>query len=60
MRRLTLVLPREETGQAAVEIVASDNGPGLAPEILNRLFQPFASTKTHGMGDRPRDLPNHR
>lgn len=33
-----------------LEIVVSDNGPGLAPEIVGRLFQPFASTKPVGMG----------
>jgi two-component system sensor kinase FixL len=33
-----------------VDIVVSDNGPGLAPEIEQRLFQPFASTKAGGMG----------
>ncbi len=27
-----------------------DNGPGLAPEIAERLFQPFVSTKPTGMG----------
>jgi two-component system sensor kinase FixL len=27
-----------------------DNGPGLAPDIAERLFQPFLSTKPTGMG----------
>jgi signal transduction histidine kinase/ligand-binding sensor domain-containing protein len=27
-----------------------DNGPGLAPEVLGRLFQPYVTTKSHGMG----------
>jgi two-component system sensor kinase FixL len=35
---------------AGVEITVSDNGPGIPPEIRNRLFQPFASTKANGMG----------
>lgn len=34
----------------AVEITVRDDGPGLAAEIAARLFQPFASTKPHGMG----------
>ncbi len=34
----------------AVEITVADNGPGLSPEIAPRLFQPFVSTKPHGMG----------
>jgi len=28
-----------------VSIGVSDNGPGVAPEVLDRLFRPFASTK---------------
>jgi len=28
----------------------SDNGPGLDPEIAARLFQPFNSSKSEGMG----------
>jgi two-component system sensor kinase FixL len=31
-------------------IEVTDNGPGLAPEIAERLFQPFVSTKPTGMG----------
>jgi PAS domain S-box-containing protein len=34
--------PRHEAG-AMVEII--DNGPGIAPEIRDRLFQPFFTTK---------------
>jgi len=33
-----------------VELAISDNGPGIAPEIMPRLFQPFASTKSSGFG----------
>jgi two-component system, LuxR family, sensor kinase FixL len=27
-----------------------DTGPGIAPEIMDRLFQPFVTTKPQGMG----------
>ena len=27
-----------------------DNGPGIPPELQEQMFQPFSSTKAHGMG----------
>ena len=33
-----------------VESIISDSGPGLPPEIVSRLFQPFITTKEKGMG----------
>lgn len=33
-----------------VEIVVEDDGPGLDPRILERLFEPFATTKPPGEG----------
>ena len=33
-----------------VVLSISDNGPGLAPAVRDRLFQPFFSTKTAGKG----------
>jgi two-component system sensor kinase FixL len=33
-----------------VEVCVSDNGPGLAPEIVQQLFQPFQTNKQKGMG----------
>ena len=34
----------------AVRIEIEDNGPGVAPDILERLFEPFETTKRRGMG----------
>ena len=34
----------------SVELVVEDNGPGIADEIREKLFLPFATTKDHGMG----------
>lgn len=33
-----------------VELSVEDTGPGLAPEVAAQLFQPFVTTKKHGMG----------
>ncbi len=35
---------------AGVEMSVSDNGPGIAQEIQQRLFQPFQTTKSTGFG----------
>ncbi len=35
---------------AGAQITVSDNGPGLPPEVLARLFRPFTSTRRDGMG----------
>ncbi|MDB5409571.1 MAG: fixL, partial [Rhodospirillales bacterium] len=36
--------------EAFVEISISDTGSGLSEEIIAKLFQPFVSTKSQGMG----------
>lgn len=33
-----------------VEISIADTGPGIAAEVAERLFQPFVTTKSYGMG----------
>jgi two-component system, LuxR family, sensor kinase FixL len=34
----------------AVEIAVTDSGPGLAPEVADRLFEPFVTSKASGLG----------
>ena len=33
-----------------IAVTISDNGPGIDPEMLGNLFQPFQSSKPSGMG----------
>jgi two-component system sensor kinase FixL len=47
-RRLGVDLRGDRSGDVVVTI--EDNGPGIAPEIANQLFRPFATSKPHGMG----------
>jgi two-component system sensor kinase FixL len=37
-------------GGNLVRVSVSDTGQGIAPEITGQLFQPFITTKRHGMG----------
>lgn len=36
--------------QGMIEIAVSDTGPGIAPQVRERLFQPFVTTKGAGIG----------
>ncbi|CAB5678751.1 Sensor protein fixL [Comamonas aquatica] len=44
------VVPKEVEGQLGVEFSVQDSGKGLAPEVQERLFEAFFSTKNEGMG----------
>lgn len=37
-------------GDGCVEVEIPDNGPGIAPEVRNRVFEPFFTTKGVGSG----------
>jgi two-component system sensor histidine kinase/response regulator len=45
-----LVIATAPSARAMVEISVADTGPGLADEVRARLFQPFVTTKSTGMG----------
>jgi C4-dicarboxylate-specific signal transduction histidine kinase len=44
-----LLITTEGT-EDGVRVVVRDTGPGLGPETLERLFEPFYTTKPNGMG----------
>jgi two-component system sensor kinase FixL len=48
--RRELVLAAAPSGSDQVEVSVADTGPGLAPTIAERLFEPFVTTKAGGMG----------
>ena len=47
-RELTVRAEATPDGMAAIHVV--DTGPGIAPKVRDRLFQPFVTTKPQGMG----------
>ena len=47
-RRVTIRTGRVD--EAAVEILVSDEGKGIKADDLNRIFEPFVTTKPAGMG----------
>ena len=47
-RRVRISSCREDSG--SIRVTIADSGPGLEPDLAGKLFQPFNSTKTQGMG----------
>ena len=45
-----LVVGARNAPDGMVEVFVSDSGPGIKPEMAQRLFEPFLTTKKSGMG----------
>ncbi len=48
--RRRLKVRTRPAGANAVTVEVEDSGPGLPPEVRDKLFDPFVTTKPHGMG----------
>ena len=48
--RRDLTISAKLIDQGVIVISIIDTGPGIAPEVAERLFQPFVTTKAQGMG----------
>lgn len=48
--RREVVLEARAQGRGIVVMSVIDSGPGIAPEVRERLFTPFSTSKSHGMG----------
>jgi PAS domain S-box-containing protein len=44
------VIPKQVEEQQVIEFSVLDTGQGLAPEVMDRLYEAFFSTKVEGMG----------
>lgn len=49
-RQGTIAITERAVGADRVELGVGDDGPGVAPEIADRLFELYATTSAHGTG----------
>ena len=47
---ITVSVRRYAAAGGGCDVRVADTGPGIAADVRDRLFEPFASTKAHGMG----------
>jgi PAS domain S-box-containing protein len=44
------VAPKQVEDKTVIEFMVTDSGPGIAPDVMIRLYEAFYSTKVDGMG----------
>ena len=49
-RRQLTITTRAKPAARAVQLVIEDTGPGIAPDVRSRIFDPFYTTKPEGSG----------
>jgi PAS domain S-box-containing protein len=48
--RRSIAIKARCNSKHVVEISVADSGPGVADEVMDTIFEPFVTTKAHGMG----------
>jgi PAS domain S-box-containing protein len=46
----SVVIETRRSGDGMLEVAVTDSGMGIPPEVAQRVFAPFFTTKAHGMG----------
>jgi signal transduction histidine kinase len=49
-RARMLSIKTEQTGPEGILVAVNDSGPGIDPQHLKRVFEPFYTTKNGGLG----------
>jgi signal transduction histidine kinase len=45
-----VVIEARRRAEGSVEVAVTDSGPGVPPEVIDRVFDPFYTTKSGGLG----------
>ncbi len=45
-----VVIGAGRSAEGKIEVTVTDSGPGISPEVIDRVFEPFFTTKLGGMG----------
>jgi signal transduction histidine kinase len=48
--RILTAVERDPDGRTMVVLRIQDTGPGMPPDVRDRVFEPFFTTKEHGTG----------